>query len=243
MRNDTVNLKNLLQKKSIAVVGPAPTLVDKGYGNLIDSHEVVVRTNGSFLVPEDKRQDYGSRTDILYLNNLWMRKHLIYTTDKEFLITLTRMAEALVKLIVIKPGRERVNCVKKMSKFTKTHGHARIPLFTITKGPSKLVREYYLKPRSRPPTYHCEPSQIANILGDCMRAKAGRVYVTGMDFYQGAKKWVGFYGNTKHEKKLHAQFHDRDHSNETEKKALKALHQESRVFIDPFIKEILYADS
>ena len=58
------NLASLLKDKRIAYVGPAPQNVDTGYGEKIDSYDLVVRT-GDILRGDDVTKDYGSRTDII----------------------------------------------------------------------------------------------------------------------------------------------------------------------------------
>ena len=59
-------LKELLDKKSIAIIGPAPTLVNKNLGNFIDKFDVIIRINE--FVSQKLPEDYGSRTDVLFLS-------------------------------------------------------------------------------------------------------------------------------------------------------------------------------
>jgi hypothetical protein len=54
-------LRNYLNGKRVAFVGPAPYLMNKGKGKLIDEYDVVVRVQTE--IPNT--QDYGSRTDII----------------------------------------------------------------------------------------------------------------------------------------------------------------------------------
>tara|TARA_R100000995_G_scaffold71200_1_gene39844 strand:+ start:2113 stop:2850 length:738 start_codon:yes stop_codon:yes gene_type:complete len=61
------NLLSLTEGKRVAVVGPAPYLIGSGDGAKIDEYDLVVRPN-AFSVPSDLRQDYGSRTDIMFHN-------------------------------------------------------------------------------------------------------------------------------------------------------------------------------
>ncbi len=61
-------LNELVKGKTIAMVGPAPSLQGKGMGKFIDSHDLIFRCGDSpvgFLGQTDKCIDYGSRTDVL----------------------------------------------------------------------------------------------------------------------------------------------------------------------------------
>jgi len=53
-----------LKGKSVVIVGPSPYLQGKGRGEFIDSHDIVIRMNRGWKIPEDKQVDYGSKTDI-----------------------------------------------------------------------------------------------------------------------------------------------------------------------------------
>jgi hypothetical protein len=57
-------LKYIFQGKSVAIVGPSPSLIGKGLGEKIDSYDVVIRPNLHFDIPEHRKVDYGSRFEI-----------------------------------------------------------------------------------------------------------------------------------------------------------------------------------
>jgi len=59
-------LSKLVEGKRVAVVGPSPHLECLGYGEKIDSYDVVIRLNQKFAIPESKYKDYGSKTDIMF---------------------------------------------------------------------------------------------------------------------------------------------------------------------------------
>lgn len=59
-----MNMNEFLRHKTVAFVGMAPTIVDKGLGDYIDSFDVVIRTN-VFPMPERFVKDYGSKCDII----------------------------------------------------------------------------------------------------------------------------------------------------------------------------------
>lgn len=61
-------IKNKKNKKVI-IVGPSPHLIGLKLGEQIDSYDIIVRMNNSYTIENVK--DYGSRTDILFLNGMW----------------------------------------------------------------------------------------------------------------------------------------------------------------------------
>jgi hypothetical protein len=59
--------KNLIHNKRVVIVGGAPYLENKNFGDIIDSYDTVIRVNASHSLTNDiSKKDYGSRTDILY---------------------------------------------------------------------------------------------------------------------------------------------------------------------------------
>lgn len=52
--------------KCIALVGPAQSIIGTGKGQIIDQFDLVVRLNKSIPLPENIKDDIGTKTDILY---------------------------------------------------------------------------------------------------------------------------------------------------------------------------------
>jgi hypothetical protein len=63
---------NLIEGKSIAFVGMSPNIKGAGYGHIIDKYDLVYRTN-MFPIPESLTEDYGSRCDILGIQNAYKK--------------------------------------------------------------------------------------------------------------------------------------------------------------------------
>lgn len=57
---------NYLKNKRVCLVGPSPHLIGENKGKLIDEYDVIVRLNRSYPIPDYRKKDIGSRTDILY---------------------------------------------------------------------------------------------------------------------------------------------------------------------------------
>ena len=57
-------LKEIVENKRVALVGPSPHLENKRLGSLIDSYDVICRLNE--VHPKNLEHDYGTRTDIAF---------------------------------------------------------------------------------------------------------------------------------------------------------------------------------
>jgi len=66
--------RNYIKGKRVIFVGPAANLMNRGLGSLIDSYDVVVRTNGSKVLDRSLWKDYGCRTHICYFNVQHLRE-------------------------------------------------------------------------------------------------------------------------------------------------------------------------
>src|SRR5262245_35241333 len=62
----------LVSGRTVAIVGPARTMLGKNQGAHIDAHDLVVRFNDTFDLPSRREltADIGTRTDILYCNQV-----------------------------------------------------------------------------------------------------------------------------------------------------------------------------
>ena len=76
-------LSKFLENKTIAYVGPSPHLKGLNMGKYIDSHDIVVRINQAYHVPENEQADYGKRTDIL-INCLNVNKRMALKKNPDF---------------------------------------------------------------------------------------------------------------------------------------------------------------
>ncbi len=66
--------KNIVKNKKVILVGPAPNILGKKYGEFIDSHDIIIRTNGGYPISDNLIEDYGRKTDILFINNKFIKK-------------------------------------------------------------------------------------------------------------------------------------------------------------------------
>ena len=59
-------LEKLCKNKRVALIGPSPHMHGLGFGEYIDDFDLVLRVNE--IIPKGFEIDYGSRTDIVFLN-------------------------------------------------------------------------------------------------------------------------------------------------------------------------------
>lgn len=57
------DIKNLIKNKRVAIVGNSQRVLGKKYP--VDEHDVVIRMNRAWAMPDEMKQDIGSRIDIL----------------------------------------------------------------------------------------------------------------------------------------------------------------------------------
>ena len=68
--------KDFIKNKRVVFVGACPNIQGLNGGDFIDNFDVVVRTNGSIFLKDDKefQKDYGKRCDVLYTNHQFYRE-------------------------------------------------------------------------------------------------------------------------------------------------------------------------
>lgn len=74
-----------IEGKTVVFVGAGAINKSKGYGEWIDSFDVVIKTNGSLFLQayDDFRRDFGSRIDLLYVNSQFIRE--MHPLDKKYM--------------------------------------------------------------------------------------------------------------------------------------------------------------
>lgn len=163
--------REYLNGKSVVIVGPAASLTGRGQGELIDSHDVVVRINLALPIPEDRAEDIGSRTDVLY-HVLYSQNHFRDLGRKHTEEEIEGWRAAGLRYLVTRheATNERVRAIRPLiGDFPMLHVNI------------ELIRQIRQHIRSVPNT---GAVAIAHLLSLPIRS----LYVTGFDFYE-----TGYY--------------------------------------------------
>lgn len=154
--------KNYLENKKIAFVGGCPNIKGMKLGKMIDSYDVIVKTNGSVFLHNQLGQsyerDYGSRIDVLYTNNQFYREM------RPFPIRMFR--EKGIKFLRMKTGHE--TDLSFYNKYFDAH--------LIKSAISKVDMEI------RSAIMGCY------IIKDLLMQNPREIHVTGIDFFVSKKK-------------------------------------------------------
>jgi hypothetical protein len=161
--------------KSVAVVGPATTVIGTSQRDKIDSYDLVVRMNKALPIPEPLWNDTGRRCDIFYhcMSELANEGGKI---DKKV------YSESGVKWFC-SPYPNMEIFAKDFVSFQKNHSDIGIPFHAIDKDVFVKMRETM---GTRPNTGMC-------IIADLMQSGASKIYVTGFSFFK--TQYVKSYRN------------------------------------------------
>ena len=216
--------KASIKGKSVIFVGPSDLLTDQRQGHIIDDYDLVVRTNSGFRLADTQPLDYGSKCDILYINNFWFRAHI----KKNATTHLPRLLKGDIKFIFMKTRSIRAlpNHLVSLDATPKFIRGGRIPL------KSKLRKLWTKKDK------FVEPLQTTHIIHDLLHFKAKKITVTGIDFYEGKTSWNKSYNISVNEAQ-HAKEREIGHNLLGEKRFMKLCLKKNLVQTDTKIKQLL----
>jgi hypothetical protein len=105
-------MNELLKNKKVIIVGPCKSLVNKNKGVFIDSFDIIVRIKKGYPILENRTNDLGSKTDLLYSNlrmdnntNNLEKTHIIQMNNNNVLLVYPQP--------LVKPYLLRYNFFKK----------------------------------------------------------------------------------------------------------------------------------
>lgn len=215
--------RKFVENKTIALVGPAESIIGTKKGNLIDKFDIVVRLNKSLPLPENLSEDIGTKTTILYnsLNTTdfpgenkfqgsFLKKHNI-----QYLCSPYPLENDFFK-------NDILNYIKR-NKFS-------MPFKTIS---NKLYKSIENSIRTRPFTGTCAICELLNY-------NIKYIYISGLDFY--STKYYKSYRKISKEqlKKNRNNFY---HKSEPQINLLKHMSLfDERIILDNFLDKLLYND-
>lgn len=207
--------RDFVAGKRIALVGPASTLEGQRMGAFIDSHDIVVRLNHAWPLPDAYKEDIGSRTDVIYHNMNFSDQKM---TRKE----VVRMHRDGVKWMVSTHPASEARFRHRLRKFRKINDG----LLEFRALPGSLKAKMQRSVR--------HPNAGIMAIEDLLRFPIERLYVTGFSFYTTG------YLNYPNYKPSYAVKAVRHHNQKQNKAYLRRiLAREPRLEVDPFIARLL----
>lgn len=213
--------KKFIENKTIALIGPAESIIGTGKGNLIDKFDIVIRLNKSLPLPENLSEDIGTKTTILYnslntsdfpgqnkFQNNFLKKH-----DIKFLCCPYPLENDFFK-------NDILNYIKR-NKFS-------MPFRVVN---NKLYKSIENSIRTRPFTGTCA-------ICDLLNYNIKYIYISGLDFY--TTKYYKSYRkiNKEQQKKNRNNFY---HKSEPQINLLKHMSLfDNRIILDSYLDNLLY---
>ena len=226
--------------KSVVVVGPGAFLRDLNYGEDINNFDLVVRTNDGFLMPPEFWDDYGSRCDILYLNNAWIRRNILKNKSKEHRRNVIRniVHTSKVRLIVVKkePAKKILDNI--FSKITPKYKEQLN--IVVTAGLWRQDRDIWAKAFTDNNRYY-EPTLVPYIISDLsiVEKSVKQIFITGCDFYNNTQHWASFYNKAVDQRK-ETITRQKAHNTEADKEYLKKrLMNNDKIQVDTTMRKLL----
>jgi len=214
---------DFLKNKTVALVGPAESIIGTGKGDIIDKFDIVVRLNKSLPLPKDMKNDIGTKTSILYnslntidfpgqnkFSNRFLKEHEIQFISCPYPIEIELFRNDILNYI-------------KRNNFG-------IPFKTMDLNSYKSLERSI---QTRPFTGTCA---IVDLLSYDLKL----LYITGLDFY--TTKYYKKYRIITDQQQLNTQ-NNIIHKSYPQLNLLKHISLfDQRVYIDNYLDQLLYKD-
>ncbi len=197
-------------------MGPANTIRGKKLGEFIDSHDVVVRLNHAWPLPEEAKEDIGTRTDVIY-HNLNPKRAPSRKAVQE-------MHAAGVKWIVsTHPTSRKHRKRHRPIRFQKRINKGLIRLTTVSLGFRLAMRR------------KCGPTNTGILaMAHILRQGVKSLHVTGFSFFE--TPYAEYPGYRKIKPKMALRWHNQK---KHKRYLIRCLAKDKRLSVDPFITQIL----
>lgn len=212
---------DFLKNKTVALVGPAESIIGTGKGDIIDKFDIVVRLNKSLPLPKDMKNDIGTKTSILYnslnvsdfpgqnkFSNRFLKEHQIQFLSCPYPVEIELFRNDILNYI-------------KRNNFG-------IPFKTMDLNSYKSLERSI---QTRPFTGTCA---IVDLLSYDLKL----LYITGLDFY--TTKYYKKYRMISDQQQLNTQ-NNIIHKSTPQLNLLKHISLfDQRVYIDNYLDQLLY---
>ena len=229
-----MNFQNLIEGKTVALVGPAAYMIGSSFGKEIDQCDIVVRINRSYESVEQHPEDIGTRTDILY-------SCLIEKPANAGELNLETFLQKGIKHICAPPASN----MKGLSNETRFHNlvNTRKVLEINEKIPVRIVEHQFHNELAL--KVDCRPNTGFMAIYDLLRCVPKRLKIFGFSFYldgfiEGVKEGVQEEQGLTPEQFADKCFNSKRHVQKNMwQYAKETLPTSKEVVLDPILQKIL----
>lgn len=174
---DDHEFSKYLKGCSVALVGPASTIVGSRQGDRIDGHDRVIRLNHALPIPPHMTADIGERTDVLYHH--LDPNHPGVPPLKEFTALLLGSVRWICSTYPYLPGLQSSEWIDAFC--AELNGRLRFR-------PVSLRHYYWLRA-----TTQTHPNGGISAIQDLLRFRMDKLYIAGFSFYQTHSSYYNGY--------------------------------------------------
>lgn len=154
--------------------------------------DIVIRTNDCFKILPEYWDDYGSRCDVLYLNNAWIRRNFIKNKNKDNIRNTVRHIVHINKTrLIVTKGMGAKKIIEKLIASITPREKNDVAI-VMTGNNWRSQKHFWKKGLDESHAYY-EPLLLTYILSDIILANPKTITITGCDFYTNSNCWVDFY--------------------------------------------------
>lgn len=210
---------DFVKNKNVAIVGPASSIIGSKQGKYIDSFDIVIRLNKALPLPENLKEDIGTKTDILY--NCLNRRRRNRNRINFDVLKKNKVEYLCCPYPPIYPFRKDIIAFKKKNRDFIKFRH--------------INTRYYLRLRRR---MHTNPNTGVCAILDILRYPIKSLYITGITFFKG-----GYYKEYKKQTEkqaLQQMMRANIHQQEGQRRYMKRVFlSDKRIKMDKTLKRIV----
>jgi hypothetical protein len=214
-----------LKGKRVAIIGPAPSILNSKQAEELDKFDVIVRLNKALPVPTELRPDIGSRTDVLY-------NCMNPSPECGGIIDIDLLHRERVKYLIAPYAPYKDHRYKgDVYAFAKRNLQHKTPVNFCHISPTYFARLMEIIKL---------PNTGVNAILDILQHDIKELYITGLTFFKGGyiKQYRGYSESQVLARMAKYNLHDQDRQLHYMKKILAF---NPRVKMDKALTDIIYA--
>jgi hypothetical protein len=168
-------LKDIVKNKSIVIIGPSPSLLEKENGKLIDSYDIVIRVKKGYPIKDHLKKNLGEKLDILCTHLKLSQNNLDQESLKQIYKSECRLIYMPYPITVDPFKRFYNNFVPYYKNFLMENNKLLNRMIEVDTGQEEIYNKHSKKMNTTPTT------GIAMIL-DLLECDYKELFITGFTF-------------------------------------------------------------